>query len=157
MRTTRKLLVAVGALVAALAGAVPATAAPVAPGPGIVVPPLCVRTVDVGDRTAAEGTRAGTGSDPYTYFSFPVTSRGCAVAGTVSFLTFAGTATAGIDYLGLSTTVRFESGSLATRYVTVRVVKDGSPGPDETFVALLGSSSSLVKVDDGAGSARWSG
>lgn len=111
------------------------------------------RHVAVGNRTVYEGTRTEADNTPYTYVTFVVSSSGCSAAGSVDYFTIPGSATAGVDYLSTSGTLRFESGQSGPRTVTVRVVKDTSPGGSEVFHLFLGNASAQVTIDDGFGTA----
>jgi hypothetical protein len=143
----RRFVMVAAAVIATLAGSGPAVAAPA--DPGIILPPLCVRHVAIGDRAVYEGTPSGDGS--YTSMTFSVTSTGCARGGQVNLTTFGGTALSGIDYLPVSGYVVLPAGSLATRYVTIRVIKDGSPGDHESLFVVLSAPSSGVILDDAVG------
>jgi hypothetical protein len=75
----------------------------------------------------------------------PVTLSG-ADAATVDFTTGDGTATAGTDYLATSGTLTFTPGT-STQFVTVSVVGDATPEPDETFRVLLSNAQGAPIVD----------
>ena len=55
---------------------------------------------------------------------------------TASFTTQPGTATAGSDYEGLSGVVSFAPGA-TTQSITINVLGDRTPEPDETFFVAL--------------------
>lgn len=160
MNGSRRLATAAG-LAAVLAGAagLPAAAAPTAPppvvaaatptaGPVDLIP--CTRSLQVGDRSAPEGTRVEETDPLYTYVSFPVTSAGCPVGSTVSWSVHGLTASPTYDFLPGAGTLTFPAGSHATRWLTVRVVPDGSPGDTEVYRVQLHSPTGAV-VSDGVG------
>lgn len=115
-------------------------------------PPLCIRSLDINDRTVVEGTRTEANDAIYGYMTFTVSSNSCGRGGTVSYTTLPGTASAGGDYVSESGTLTFAAGSTANRYITIQIRRDGAPGDDETMhVVLHNPSSSLIDIDDGVG------
>lgn len=159
----RRIGIGVAALAALAVLGVPAAGA--APGVGaagdttpVVGPvigpaaPLCVRHLSIGDRRSYEGTRTGLPDGPYTYVTVPVTSTGCARAGEVSFMLIAGSATAGSDYLPATGRLTVEANSLATVTVPVTVLKDHSPGYNETFAVYLFAPTAGIVLTDPYGS-----
>ena len=96
------------------------------------------------DRTAAEGN---TGQTPFT---FTVTlSAACDAPVTVNWVTNAGSATAGSDYVAAGGTLTFAPGE-TTRTVSVAVLGDLLVEPDETLTVLLGNPSGAL-IADGIG------
>lgn len=141
-------LAAAAALAVALVGTlgVPAGAAP--NDPGVIGPAPCVRTLQIGDRAVAEGTRLSTAEATHTAVSFPVTSSGCARATTVSWGTMGMSASSTSDFVLSSGTVTFPAGSHATRWLTVPVKRDGSPGTNESYWVFLHTPSSGTVLAD---------
>lgn len=159
----RRIGIAVAALAAPAALMVPAAGA--APGVGaagdtvpvvttiaVPSPPLCIRHVSVGDRRFYEGTRTSLSDSPYTYVTFPVTSTGCARAGEVSYTLIAGSATAGLDYRAATGRLTLIGSSMATVTVPATVLKDPSPGNDETFAVYLSAPTAGIALTDPYGS-----
>ena len=132
------------------AGAAPAAAAP----PTIVVgtapppPPLCNRRVSIGDRRFWEGTRTGLSDNLYGTVTFPVTSTGCTRPGAVTYTLVAYTAHTPGDFVAATGSVVFEGGSAAVRTVPAAVVRDFSPGPDETFFVVLSGATTGITLAD---------
>lgn len=114
--------------------------------------PLCIRHLSVGDRRFWEGTRTSLADSPYTYVTFPVTSTGCARAGEVTYTLVAGSATAGLDYLTATGRLTFRGTSMATVTVPATVLKDPSPGDDETFAVHLSAPTAGLVLTDPYGS-----
>lgn len=112
-------------------------------------------TVSIGDVSAAEGTHPST----YTPFVFTVTlSKPVDAAITVDYYTVAVSATAGSDFVHVSTpvTITFQPGQL-TKTVLVNVVADSSDDADnETFEVrltnlLTNGRASVISDDTGVG------
>lgn len=130
------------------AGPAATTAGPAATA--VLLP--CVRSLSVGDRSVVEGTPTGVSDTTYTLATFAVTSTGCSrAAATVSWGTMGMSASAPWDYVAWTGTVTFPAGSHATRWVTVLVKKDSSPGPNESYLVLLHTPSSGTVLGDATG------
>jgi hypothetical protein len=124
----RRLAVVVAGVMVAGAGMVgvaAATTQSVCAGP---------RRVSIGNVRHLEGTTVG--AVAYTPFVFKVTSTGCARAGLVHYSTNTGTAGKS-DFVSVNSTVTFASGDLSTRQITVNVVRDARPEPNENFLVVL--------------------
>src|SRR5262249_4997906 len=85
----------------------------------------------IGDATVREGD-SGTTSAEFTVSLSSAVGRPV----EVQYATVDGTATAGVDYLATSGTLRFEPGQ-TTRTITVLVVGDGQREGDEAFTVVL--------------------
>jgi CSLREA domain-containing protein len=105
-----------------------------------------VPTLSINNVSANEGN-SGT-----TPFVFTVTlSAASASAVTVAFATADGTATAGSDYTATSGTLTFNPG-VTTQTITVSVIGDTIPEPNETFlVNLSGATNATIAVAQGIG------
>src|SRR5262249_14658686 len=64
-----------------------------------------------------------------------------------AYATAAGTATSGVDYVAASSTVSFAPGE-TTKTITVQVIGDRLPEPNETFVVNLSSPTNATIPDD---------
>lgn len=130
-------------------GLMSAPAATTYTGPPIPVP--CVRRIEINDRFMLEGTRSSDSDSAYTYMTFEVTTNfSCTREGTVEYQTVNVSADSW-DYVATSGTLRFNSGSSATKHITVLVKKDGSPGGTESFALVLTDASSGIDVEDAVG------
>lgn len=118
-------------------------------GPPIPIP--CDRRIEIGNRTMYEGTQSSTADSQYTYMTFSVTSGGCLREGGVEWMTFGGSASGVHDYVAASGSLRFGSGDADPRSVTIRIKKDGSPGPNENFYLVLINATDAIDVDDAVG------
>jgi Calx-beta domain len=95
--------------------------------------------IAIGNATIQEG-QAG-----QTLAALPVTLGGTSAA-TVDFTTADGTATAGVDYLAVSGTLTLTPGA-PLQMVTVPVLGDLLPEPNETFRVLLANAQGAPIVD----------
>jgi hypothetical protein len=95
---------------------------------------------------------ANEGNSGTTPFTFTVTlSAASASTVTVTFATADGTATAGSDYTATSGTLTFAPG-VTTQTITVSVIGDTNPEPNETFlVNLSGATNATIAVAQGIG------
>jgi hypothetical protein len=106
--------------------------------------PSCLRTVNIGDVTLPEGNPVGhTLLQP---FVFPVRSSGCAAAGTMTYQTVDDNAVAGSDYGPVSGTMAFTAGDTTPRSVTVQVIMDRTPEPDERFLVVICPASNDIRT-----------
>jgi hypothetical protein len=108
-------------------------------------------SVSVADRTLYEGTPAGTGP-AYTTFAFTVSVSpvaGCGAAGSVSYKTEDGSpgATGPADYVPAYGQLSW-NGDANPRTVSVQVLKDAVPEPNEPFLLRLYDPVGLDLADD---------
>ncbi|WP_326950595.1 sodium:calcium exchanger [Amycolatopsis sp. NBC_01307] len=134
---------AVLAAVVLLLGLVPGPAADAAQGCGPAA-------VSVADRTLYEGTPDL--NPGYTTFSFTVSvssAAGCAPTGTVSYKTEDGSpgATSPADYVPVNGRLTW-TGEASSRTVSVQVVKDAVPEPNEPFLLRLYDPVGVTLADD---------
>lgn len=134
---------AVLAAVVLLLGLVPVPAADAAQGCGPAA-------VSVADRTLYEGTPDL--NPGYTTFSFTVSvasAAGCAPTGTVSYKTEDGSpgATSPADYVPVNGRLTW-TGEASSRTVSVQVVKDAVPEPNEPFLLRLYDPVGVTLADD---------
>ena len=88
--------------------------------------------------------RAGEGNSGMTAYTFVVTlSQPSGSPVTVQYATVDGTALAGSDYIATNGTLTFQRGE-TRKTVTVDVVGDTAPEPDETFTVNLSNASYAV-------------
>ncbi|WP_328616874.1 sodium:calcium exchanger [Amycolatopsis sp. NBC_00355] len=137
---------AVLAAVVLLLGSAPApvaVAAAAAPAQG-----CSSASVSVTDRTLYEGTPAP-GDSAYTTFTFTVSVTGCAPTGTVSYKTEDGSpgATGAADYVPVHGQLSW-NGEASPRTVSVDVLKDAVPEPNEPFLLRLYDPVGLNLADD---------
>jgi hypothetical protein len=143
-------------VVAASAGPAGA-AAPPRPAAGPVAAPLapapCTgpRLVSILGTKAAEGTATDKGGR-LTPFTFTVVSEGCALPGEVGFTTVPFTAGAD-DFVMQTGQLAFRSGDAGRQLITVQVLADPQPEPDECYAVMLlpGSSTVRITTDEAAG------
>ena len=92
------------------------------------------------------------GNSDTTPFIFTVTlSAASASTVTVNFATADGSATAGSDYTALAGTLTFAPG-VTTQTITVNVIGDTMPQPNDTFtVNLGGATNATIAVAQGVG------
>ncbi len=104
-------------------------------------------SLSINDVSLAEGN-SGT-----TNFVFTVTLAGAVQGGfTLPYSTANGTATQPSDYASSSGTLTFTSAANQTKTITVAVVGDTVPEPNETFTVNLGASSNgAIAIADGSG------
>jgi serralysin len=99
-----------------------------------VIPPA----ISINNLSVNEGRRN------YTNFNFSVRlDRTSSQAVTVNFATANGTAIAGSDYLSTGGTLTFNPGEIS-KTITVRVVGDITPEPNETFFVNLSNASNAT-------------
>lgn len=91
------------------------------------------------------------GNKGTTNFTFTVTLNSASTQKvTVQYKTADGTAKAGSDYTATSGTLTFKAGQ-TSKTVTVKVIGDKAPEPDEMFFVNLNNVSSGVTILDGEG------
>src|SRR5262249_16010936 len=97
--------------------------------------------VDDDGRISINNVTLPDGSSGTTAFVFTVTlSKAATVPIPVTFSTFDGSATAGVDYVATSGTLTFAPGE-TTKTITVQVIGDPVYEPDEVFYVRLSSTS----------------
>jgi len=108
---------------------------------------LTYRAVSISDADVREGNSGATPALFSVSISAPVPS-GQSVS--VHVATANGTATAGTDYTGLSTTLTWNPGNPVTKTVTVAVTGDTRKETNETFMVNLSSPVNTVVADSSA-------
>lgn len=110
-------------------------------------------SVSVADRTLYEGTPSVTDPNPaYTTFDFTVSisaAAGCLPTGSVSYKTEDGSpgATSPSDYLATSGKLTW-NGDASSRTISVQVIKDSVPEPNEPFLLRLYDPTGVNLADD---------
>jgi hypothetical protein len=70
----------------------------------------------------------------FTDYNFPINIlRPASANAVVSFVVTGGTATQGVDYAIVNSSVTFPAGNMTTQNLTIRVFNDGLVEPDETI------------------------
>lgn len=138
-------------VVAASAGPAGAAALPrPAAGPAATAPCTGPRVVSILGTKAVEGT--ATDQRTLTPFTFTVVSTGCPLSGTVGFTTVP--FTAGQDDFVMQTgRLGFRAGDTDRQLITVQVVADKQPEPNECYAVQLMPASNTVQIatDEAAG------
>ncbi|HEV7653499.1 MAG TPA: Calx-beta domain-containing protein [Mycobacteriales bacterium] len=124
-------LAVIGGVASAGLTASPAVAAPM--GQGAAAACTGPRVVSVTRSRVVEGSIRG----GFTTLNVAVTSTGCPLAGSVRYQTVAYTARAKEDFVVKSGTIAYKAGTAAATTVSVQVVADLQPEPNECFSLLL--------------------
>ncbi len=116
---------------------------------GIALPRHGARAAGVGISYAVADTSANEGGATPGTMTFTVTASGAFLGSeTVHYETLNGSAFAGVDYIATSGDLTFSSSGPKT--VTVTLIGDSVPEPDETFLLKL-SNNSAISDDTGVG------
>lgn len=132
-------------VVLAVVGGVATTGVSVAAGPAQAACDT-PRVVSVAGTRAAEGT-AVPGQAQFTTFEFAITSAACPQPGALRYETVAYTA-GRADFVPRTGEVAFKAGDLGRQTVSVQVVQDSEPEPNECFSVRLSKPAGAVRVEN---------